>query len=563
MVRTAAGRRCGIPTHVCTLYATSKGTTFVGIDQPGPLGRRSFLRGSSLVALAVLGVGAAPALVACSSAVGDQQSTASGGEPVRGGTLNTAIQLDIVPANILTNTAGAVALVGLVYDSLIRYPTGADSSIDPQPHLATSWELASDGLTLTLDLRDDVTFHSGRPFTSADAEFSLRTYGDPRWTAQLQSTAAAITAYDTSDPHRLVLTFAHPLGNIFDLLDTVPVIDSESFEQFAAGEAYIGTGPFVLTERVPNSSLNFERNDSYWIADRPYLDAVRTSIIPDAQARVNALRSGQVLATTNLAYRDAETLGASDGYSNVDLEGAELQIYVGANVENPALADPRLRQAIAYALDRERVIDEVFRGAGYPINLPWPKSSPAYDESRNSTYGFDTERARGLVDEIGAPAALPLTFQAGVPYYEATAQIIQSNLADAGIEVTLDPVEASNFVKQLIGQQFPGLWVTFHSWAQYTPSTLTVSAYPFNAARNASRFNSPSYLDAATAAWEVPDGRSEEAIERYGRVGDELLEAVFLIEIGVVFNQLTTSAQVQDIGWTKRSEWLLTEAYLA
>lgn len=538
----------------------------MGIDQPGPLGRRSFLRGGSLVALAVLGVGAAPALVACSSAVGEQQAaaTGAGGEPVRGGTLNTAAQLDIVPANILTNTAGATALIGLVYDSLIRYSTGPDSSIDPQPHLATSWQLADDGLSLALDLRDDVTFHSGRPFTSADAEFALRTYGDPRWTAQLQSTAAAISGYDTSDPHRLVLTFAHPLGNIFDLLDTVPIIDSESFDRFATGDAYIGTGPFVLTERVPNSSLSFDRNDSYWIADRPYLDAVRVSIIPDAQARVNALRSGQVLATTNLAYRDAETLGGTDGFSNVDLEGAELQIYVGANVENPALADPRLRQAIAYALDRERVITEVFRGAGYPINLPWPKSSPAYDESRNSTYGFDVERARGLVEQVGAPSApLPLTFQAGVPYYEATAQIIQADLADAGIEVTLDPIEASNFVKQLIGQQFPGLWVTFHSWAQYTPSTLTVSAYPFNAARNSSRFTSPSYLEAATAAWEVADGRSAEAIERYRRVSDELLDAVFLIEIGVVFNQLTSSTQVRDIGWTKRSEWLLTEAYLA
>nr|WP_245672756.1 ABC transporter substrate-binding protein [Aldersonia kunmingensis] len=521
--------------------------------------RRMFLRGAGLTALAVFGTGV---LAACSSAVGEQSSGgAATGEPVRGGTLKAGIQSDVIPASFLTNTSGAVFIIGLTYDSLIRYP---DDKVEPQPLLAKSWQLAADGLSLSLDLRDDVKFHSGRPFTSKDVEFSIRTYADPKWTAQLKGTAAAVTEFDTSDPHRIVLKFAHPLGNIFDLLDTVPILDSESIDQLAAGTAFIGTGPFKLTDRKPNSSITFERNENYWQPDRPYLDRVELAIIPDSQALLTALKSGQIQVATELNYRDAETIGKTDGFAAEPLEGAELQIYVGTNVENPFLADPRVRRAIAYALDRDRIIAEVFRGSGYTTNLPWPKSSPAYDEKRNTTFTRDIAKSKELLAQVGGtPPVLPLTYGAGNAFYEATAQIVQSNLAEIGITVELQPIEQATFVKQLIAAQFPGLWVTFHSWAQYVPSTLTVSAYPFNARKNASRYQSPAYITAADAAWQVADGTSAEAVQRYGAVSDQLLEGLFLIEIGVVLRQLTTAEKVHGVGWTKRSEILYTDAYLS
>lgn len=522
------------------------------------LDRRAFFRGAGLTAAAVLGTGL---LGACSSAVEEQKAGASGATtPVRGGTIKAGITDDVLPATFLTNTSGSTVVIGLAYDSLITYP---NDKVEPQPRLATAWQLSADGLTLSLDLRDDVTFHSGRPFTSKDAEFSIRTYADPKWTAQLRSTAAAVTAFDTSDPHRLVLTLAHPLSNIFDLLDTVPILDSESIDKLAAGEAFIGTGPFKLTARVPSTSLTFERNENYWIPERPFLDRVEVSVIQDAQALLSSLKSGQVQVVSGLNFRDAETLGKTPGFQALPMEGAELQVYVGTNVTNPALADVRVRQAIAYALDRERIVTEVFRGSGYPVNLPWPKSSPAYDEARNSTYTRDVAKAKQVLAESGVAAPnLTLSYGAGNPFYEAAAQIVQANLAEIGITTTLDPQEYATFVKNLIGAQFPGLWVTFHSWAQYVPSTLTVSAYPFNARKNASRFESPEYIAAADAAWQVPDGTSAAAVAAYETVSDELLDNLFLIEIGVILNQIAAASTVQDISWTKRSEIQLTDTYL-
>ncbi|MDO3645586.1 ABC transporter substrate-binding protein [Nocardia mangyaensis] len=520
---------------------------------PGGFDRRNFLRTGGVVAAAIFG---GAALAACTSAVSEQKA---GGDatPVRGGTLKFGIRDDLVPANLLTNTGATPVIVGLVYESLIRYP---NDELEPQPLLAKSWELAADGRSLSLDLRDDVKFHSGRSFTAKDVEFSIRTYADAKWSAQLRSTATAVTGFDIVSPTRIVLRFAHPLSNVYDLLDTVPILDSESVEQLGTGDTYIGTGPFRFVQRVPNSQLVFEKNPDYWVPERPYLDRVEIAIIPDPQALLNALKSGQIAAARELGYRDAENLAKGGGYQVLDLEGAELQSYVGVNVTVPELADVRVRQAIAYALDRDRIVAEVYRGAGYPLNVPWPKNSPAYDESRNTRYSRDIDKAEQLLTEAGTPPKLPLTF---APGYQETAQIVQSNLADIGIEVELDPVDGATFVKQLTGAQFRGLWVTDHSWAQFVPSTLTVSAYPFNARRNASHYESPAYVAAADAAWQRAESTGPEAVQAYKALSDQLLEGLFLIEIGVRYQQYAASNQVHDLGWTKRREPLLTDTFLS
>jgi peptide/nickel transport system substrate-binding protein len=171
------------------------------------------------------------------------------------------------------------------------------------------------------------------------------------------------------------------------------------------------------------------------------------------------------------------------------------------------------------------------------------------------------DKAKQLIAEVGTIPKLPLTYSPD-PTIAALAAIVQANLADVGIEVELDPVDGPQFVKQLIGAQFKGLWINYHSWAQYTPSTLTVSAYPFNAHKNASKFDSPDYIAAADGAWEIADGTSSEAVEAYRKVSQELIDNVFLAEIAVVWPQWATSAKLQGAGYTKRSELQLTDAYL-
>lgn len=496
---------------------------------------------------------------ACSSAVGEQRS--GSGKPQDGGVIRIGAAQDIVPPSIFTNSSDAAnVLIGNVYDSLVDYPL---DSVDPKPRLATSWEFNADGTQLTLQLRDDVKFHDGRTFTSKDVEASIKTWADPKWTVQLQRTAAAVTGFDTSKPNAITLTFAHPLSNIFDLLDLLPIIDSGSLDQVRAGKAFVGTGPFTFESWTPGSKLTFQRNDDYW-GDEPHLDGIEVDVIPDPQAQVSQLRSGQLDLILAGTKRDLESLGKDDAYDVRQWKGADVQTYVGANVENPALSDIRVRQAVAHALDRDRIVKEVYRGTGVAANLPWSPTSPAYDEKANHTYDYDLDKARALVQEVvaekGALPTIPLTYSAGDPDYDAIAQIVQADLKQIGIEVKLDPIEQADVIKRLIGAKFDGLWILQHSYAQYNPSTLSVSAYPFNAEHNASRYVNAAYAQHADAAWKKKPGEVTPA--DYAALNKDLLDGAFLLELAVRFPQTASTAKVHDLALSKRDEPQLAGAYL-
>ncbi|AZG47062.1 ABC transporter substrate-binding protein [Gordonia insulae] len=523
-----------------------------------PRRRTRTLRALTLALAAVL-------LVAgCQSAIAQQQDSATrslapGQAAPQGGDLRVGVLGDMSPKTFLQIGTGNLAgqVVSNVFDTLIRY---SRDDLTVRPSLATGWRLAPDGLSLTLDLRSDVRFHNGKPFVSSDVEQSLKAYLSGPWTPQFKRTAAAITSYDTGDPHRVVLRFAHPLSNIFDLLDSAPILDAQTLPALKAGKAYVGTGPFRFDSWQPNSSLRLVRNDSYW-GGRPNLDAVTFAIIRDQQSLYTRLRTGQIDVAYGLNYHDQQLATQRYGFKDVTFTGAEAQEYVGINVTNPALSDVRLRRAIAYAIDRPRIINDVFRQSGYVVNLPWPKWSPAYDAGANSTYRRDVEKAKALVAEHGPVPPIPLDYSTqGVD--RVVAEIVQSNLKDVGIPVTLIPNDQTQQASKLIGGKFEGIWLLQHAFAQFTPSTLAVSAYPFNAAKNSSNYINPDYAAAATAAWTVADGSSPAALAAYQKLDDIWLRDLFLVEIGVVFQKIATSSSVGNVDWDRRNQLHLKDTYL-
>ncbi|KRF12360.1 hypothetical protein ASG90_15395 [Nocardioides sp. Soil797] len=495
---------------------------------------------------------------ACTSAVGEQNDRGSTGDPVDGGTLRVAAKTDLIPKSVFGQSSdGGNALIGLVYDSLVEYP---HDSLEPRPALATSWKVAPDGRSIHLELRDDVTFHDGKPFTSEDVKFSIQTIADPAWSVQLQRTAAAVTGFDTSDPHAITLKFDRPLSNILDLLDIVPIIDEDTFDQVKAGTGYNGTGAFRFAGWKPNSELTFDRFDDYW-GGKPHLDGVDVKIVPDPQAQASGLRSGQYDLLLGTTARDAETFGKDKKYAVLDFEGATQQTYVGFNLDNPDLKDVKLRQAVAYAVDRERILDEVYRGKGIAQNLSWSPSSPAYDEAAAHHYDRDTAKAKDLAAQVGKVPTLPLQYIAGDPTAEAVAQIVQANLADIGITVDLQPVEYAQMYQRLVGADFDGLWIFGHTYAQYTPATLPVSAYPFNAEHNASNFLSDQYAEHADAAWGAPDPDGDVAEDAYAALNADMIDNVWLTDLVTFWPRIVTSSSVHGIDYTKRTELILRDAW--
>lgn len=490
-------------------------------------------------------------LGACASAVG-LQAAAADGEPVEGGIVRIGTAQDLNPA---TFYAGQITHTGLVYDTLTRYDP---DSLDPQPSLADTWEVAPDGLTISLGLRDDVTFHNGRPLTSDDIKFSLVNYSDPKNSGQLARVAQAITSYDTSDPHRIELHLAKPINNIFDLFDNVPIIDRESLDQLKTGEKYIGTGPFRFVDWLPGSHARYEANPSYW-GGTPKVEGVEVLIVPDQKTQFSQLRSGQVDIIA-AQPRDAEALAGNPTFRTVTLEGTASVTYLGANVTAPGLDDPRVRQAMSLAIDRNRILDEVYRGRGRASTLPWPRYSPAYDDTADGP-AQDVDRARDLVAEVGVIPEFPIAVPSNSLTLRTTAEIIASNLAEIGIQTRIEPTEATAVTSQLINGTFPGLWIYSHTFSQFNPSTLVTAAFPFNSAKNSSNFLDEGYSADVARAWTIPDPASPAAIEAYAALNRGLLDHNFVIELALPDTELITAGNLQGIRWNKRGFYDLSEAY--
>lgn len=514
-----------------------------------PLSRRGLLAagaGSALLTLA-----------ACRSAAQDSGSDADSATPQRGGTLTIAQTADFTPSLLFTQSTVNTPR-GLVYNTLTHY----DDELNPQPELAESWDVSEDGTSVTLRLREDVTFHSGRAFTADDVVFNIKNLQDPERSAQLRSTAAAITGFDVRGDHELVLTLEHPVSNLFDLFEFMIIADEETVDQALTGDSLIGTGPFTFTEWRPGSSLSFTRNENYWKSGRPYLDAVEARVITDSDSLVNSLRTGQSQLSFGVTGRDAATLKDDSQFAISTYGTGSGAAYLGVTVTEDHVSDKRVRQALAWAIDRERIVDQAQGGYGLASAAPWPKSSPAYSEDHRTHYTHDPERARDLLAEAGAEN---LSFTLGhttVPAVQAIAEMIQSDLKEVGITVELEPYDSANAQERLISGEMPALWTLQHGFAQATPSTLATSAYPFNEASNTSHFHSGEYTSLVQDAWNRTDALDDEALDLYDQISGLLLDEAFVIDLVVLASLQVARGNVHGVSLGRFASPLLDDAYL-
>ncbi|MFE6974076.1 ABC transporter substrate-binding protein [Streptomyces sp. NPDC057682] len=521
---------------------------------PGP-SRRTTLRAASGGAL-LLGT----ALAGCRSAVSDASSRArdDDGRPRRGGVLDIAVNSDFTPALLFSQSAQSLQH-RLVFNTLTRY----DDRLVPQPELARSWAYAKDGRSLTLELRDDVTFHNGRAFTADDVIFAVKNLQKPVRAAQLRATAAVVTGFEKRGPHTLVLELAHPVNNLFDLFEFMIITDPESVEDAVAGRRLIGTGPFTLKKWSPGSGLSLGRNPAYWRPGRPYLDGVELRVVPQADALVSSLRSGQSQLSFNVPGKSLATVRDAPGLTITDYATGGGAVYLGVNTTVAPLNDRTVRQALAWAVDRDRLLAQSLGGYGLASAAPWPRSSPAFTEAHRTHYTHDPAKARALLRSAGHKGlAFPLLHLA-LPAETAVAESIQYDLKQVGVRVTLRPTDPATAQKKLISQDMPALWTLGHSFAQVQPSTLAVSAYPFNEARNTSRYRSARYTELVREAWTEPPADRAAAHAQYDRISTLLLDEAFLIDLVVRGQIQVSSDRLHGVRLNKFSYLDLDDAYLA
>ena len=332
--------------------------------------------------------------------------------PQKGGTLVIAVQPEPPTLAAYQSTAGPVGQVSTkVYEGLLEY----DFQLKPQPSLAQSWTVSPDGKTVTFKLQPGVKFHDGKPFTSADVQFSVMDVlkkVHPRGV----NTFRAVTAVDTPDPLTAVFRLSEPAPYMMMALSSYesPIIPKHVFgtgdiARHPNANIPVGTGPFKFVEWQKGQYMRFDRNPEYRKPGLPHLDRIVARFIADAGTRSAAMETQEIHmgGFSAIPPVDVKRLQAMP-HIEVTSKGYEMQapiVQLDFNTTKPPFDDVKVRQAVAYAIDRKFVIDNVWFGFGRPatgpINSNFKANGLYTADVRNYNVPNGVEMANKLLDEAG------------------------------------------------------------------------------------------------------------------------------------------------------------------
>lgn len=393
---------------------------------------------------------------ACSSGAGNAPAAKT--EPgAAGGTVIVAMTSD--PDTLMPWKATqfqAVNVLGNVYGTLTDY----DKDLGTVPGLAEKWEPSADGKSLTLTLRTGVKFTDGSAFDATDVKFSLDAIRDEKTAAVARSALANVTDVGVVDPATVKLTLSAPDAALPSGLASVnmAMLPSEAAApatMTALETTPNGTGAFTFESRTPSQSVKLKRNDAYW-GDKALLDGVDFRVMPDENAIVTALKSGNVhLAAINdpLVAKTAEG-GDLTVTKTKQLSYHALQLKA-TSTTNAALKDVNVRLAISCAIDRQQVLDTAAYGEG---EVTGPITAPEFtsDASARPCPERDVAKSKDLLGKAGQSALTIKTIVSQGEYATSVneAQNLKSQLAEAGITLELEVLDIAAFVKRWVAGDF-------------------------------------------------------------------------------------------------------------
>lgn len=360
--------------------------------------------------------------------------------------------------NILVNKA--------LYSTLFRYDL---ETLEPVGDLVDTWEVSDDGLTYTLNLRQNVTWHDGEPFTSEDVTFTLGLWANPDVPFFLRNNFRLIESVEATDDFTVLVTLSRPQASLPSLFAYLANILPEHLladlapEQLTSPTDFlrnpVGTGPFKFAQYQPGSFVRLERNEAYF-AGRPHLDALVYRIVPDANSQLALLQSGEL----DLVVIEAFQLEAIENNPNIQIQSVPIvrHEFISINGSLPGLDDPAVRTALTLGLDREQLLASVFRGRGELATGPFPRSMGwAYNEAIEPL-PYDPAEAARLLDEAGwvvgsdgvrakdgQRLSFTILYDPGNPTRARTALVAQQYWAEIGIETDFETSDYGPIVSRI------------------------------------------------------------------------------------------------------------------
>ncbi|MCU1307716.1 MAG: peptide transporter, periplasmic ligand binding protein [Acidobacteriaceae bacterium] len=340
----------------------------------------------------------------------------------------------------------------LIFDSLVR----RDDHFNLQPWVAERWEIP-DPLTYVFHLRHDVRFHNGAPLTSRDVKWTLESMINGSVISAKTSTYKQVDRIEAPDDWTVIFhlkdRYASLLWNLSDgAFGIVPYGSGKGFNR-----APIGSGPFRFVSAEQDNEVILERNDQYW-GERAHIRGVRFAVIPDATTRALELRKGSADVAINSLGPDTVVALEKEPRLEVKIAPGTIYNYLAFNLRDPILRDVRVRQAIAYSIDRKTIIKYLWRDQAEPATNILPKQHWAYDADVRD-YNFDPARARQILDEAGYRATNGVRFHLTMKTSteETTrllAAVLQQQLRDVGIALDIRSFEFATFYSDVVKGAF-------------------------------------------------------------------------------------------------------------
>lgn len=371
------------------------------------------------------------------SACGGGGATQGGSK--QGGTLTVAIGIDPDTMDPMRQTTTTVQnIVQMVVETLVR----VDPDGKVQPLLASSWDTSPDGMSWTFTLRSGVKFSDGESFNAAAVKTSLDRVLARGNTCPLCGPFRGVSSIDAVDDTHVKLNLAKPIAPLLGLMTEVtfgilaPNTIGAGTDAYKDQEQPVGTGPYVLGERVKGDHVTLNRNDQYW-GTKPNYKTQLFKIVPEAASREALVRAGQADVILLPPVSDIPAM-QGDHTLKVILAPGDRTIFLAFNTQDPSqplIQKPEVRQALNYAVNKEQIIKSILFGAASPMDAPMASSLFGY--CKVGAYGYDPNKAKSMLATAGA-SNLSIKFVSPTGRYIQdfqAAQAIANDLSAVGVKV--------------------------------------------------------------------------------------------------------------------------------
>ena len=460
--------------------------------------------------------------------------------------------------HIITAFNSFAIVNGTIYEGL----TNIDKDLRVTPALAQSWTISPDGKTYTFRLVSGATFHDGKPMEAADVVASLNRVLSRDIASPLASRLAAMDKAEAPDAATVVIKLKEPSAPFLTALASIAVVPRglESNKD-ALQRQPVGTGPFRFKEWQPNGFIELEKHAGYWNKALPKADGVKFNIIPESATRQVGLASGQYAMLPNI---DAATAMQLRGRPNVRLaETLELAYtLVGMNVSKAPFDNPKVREALNYALNRQEIVQGALFGAGVPGGPLSPALKDwAMDTKEFACFSHSAAKAQELLKEAGVATPVAVTLLV-LPRQDIRdiAQVVQAQLNKAGFRAELRIPELGQFVQDWRNSNFDAFVST--NAGSVDPDDYFYRTFRTGGSTNVFKYSNPEVdrlLDSARTEREQPARRAS-----YNRVQQLLAcngPAAFMT-YGQLFTAMRSNVQGFEIV-ANRSLYTLSNTSLA